>query len=294
MQSAVNSRHSVSGHRTVAHVDQSGWVLKLPPCTAYRRGLAFKLAIYPVGVADAKLFMRGVRGRIAISQSELYEDLWNGYFGEYGGKRVSGSEPVQFVGPAGILEGLLDSPASAPQAAAVVCHPHPLFQGSMNNKVAYILARAFNDLGAVSLRFNFRGVGRSEGEYAEGNGETADALAALDWLAARHPGLPLWLAGFSFGAYVALRAQSQRPVHRLVTVAPAVERFDTALIELPRIPWLLVQGDADEVVSPQAVFAWAAGLPVPPQTAVLAGAGHFFHGRLNDLRETVVAAFADG
>jgi uncharacterized protein len=206
---------------------------------------------------------------------------------------VSGGEPVQFNGPAGTLEGLLDNPAGTPQAVAVVCHPHPLFQGSMHNKVAYILARAYNDLGAVSLRFNFRGVGHSEGKYAEGDGETEDALAALDWLSSRRPGLPVWLAGFSFGAYVALRAQSQRPVQRLVTVAPAVERFDTKLIELPRMPWVLVQGDADDVVSPQAVFAWAAGLATPPQTAVLAGAGHFFHGRLNDLRQTVVAAFAD-
>ncbi|HET7394925.1 MAG TPA: alpha/beta fold hydrolase [Gammaproteobacteria bacterium] len=205
---------------------------------------------------------------------------------------MSGSESVQFTGPAGILEGLLDSPANVPRAVAVVCHPHPLFQGSMHNKVAYILARAFNDLGAVSLRFNFRGVGRSEGGYDEGTGELADALAAMDWLGSRHPGVPLWLAGFSFGAYVALRAQNQRPVQRLVTVAPAVERFDTTLIEAPRGPWLLVQGDADEVVSPQAVLDWAKGLAVAPRLAVLKGAGHFFHGRLNELRQAVVDTFA--
>lgn len=207
---------------------------------------------------------------------------------------MSGSENVQFAGPAGELEALIDNPASAPTAVAVVCHPHPLYHGSMHNKVAYILARAFNDLGAVSLRFNFRGVGRSEGGYDEGAGETLDALAAMDWLVARFAGLPLWLAGFSFGAYVALRAQSQRPVQRLVTVAPAVERFDTTRIELPRMPWLLVQGDTDEVVSPQAVFDWAAGLAAQPRTAVLKGAGHFFHGRLNELRQTVVDTFSDG
>lgn len=196
-------------------------------------------------------------------------------------------------GPAGLLEAILD-PVASPRAVAVVCHPHPLFQGTMHNKVAYILARAFNDLGAVSMRFNFRGVGRSEGEYSGGIGETDDALAAMDWLSAKHPGLPLWLGGFSFGAYVALRAQSRRPVERLVTVAPAVERFDATTIELPRMPWLLVQGDADEVVSPQAVLDWAGSLAVPPRLALLKGAGHFFHGRLNELRQTVVNAFTGG
>lgn len=203
---------------------------------------------------------------------------------------MNNNNTIIFNGPAGNLEGLLESVAE-PDAIAVICHPHPMYQGTMHNKVAYILARAFTDLGAVSLRFNFRGVGRSEGEYDAGVGETADALAAMDWLAAQYPGLPLWLAGFSFGAYVALRAQSQRPVKRLVTVAPAVERFDTAALKSPRMPWLLVQGDADEVVNPQAVLDWAAGLAVPPQIAVLKGAGHFFHGRLNELRGAITGAF---
>ncbi|HEX7965622.1 MAG TPA: alpha/beta fold hydrolase [Gammaproteobacteria bacterium] len=201
------------------------------------------------------------------------------------------TEPVSFAGPAGLIEGLLDHPPGEPIAVAVVCHPHPLQGGAMQNKVAYMLARAFNDMGAASLRFNFRGVGRSEGAFDHGVGETGDALAAVDWLMARHPGLPLWLGGFSFGSYVALRAQSQRPVERLVTVAPAVERFDTAAIEVPQCPWLLVQGDADEVVSPQAVLAWARALVHPPKLAVMAGAGHFFHGRLNELRELVVNSF---
>ena len=201
------------------------------------------------------------------------------------------TEPCTFPGPSGPLEGLLDSPATAPTAVAVVCHPHPLQGGAMTNKVAYILARAFNDLGAVSLRFNFRGVGKSAGVFDHGVGETGDALAALDWLSDRHPGLPLWLGGFSFGAYVALRAQSERPIARLVTVAPAVERFDTDAIRGPQCPWVLVQGDADEVVPPAAVLAWARGLARPPHITVLAGAGHFFHGRLNELREAVARGF---
>lgn len=201
------------------------------------------------------------------------------------------NEPCDFPGPAGRIEGLLDDPDAPPVAAAVVCHPNPVQGGAMQNKVAYMLARAFNDMGAVSLRFNFRGVGASAGTFDDGAGETWDALAAMDWLSARHPGLPLWLGGFSFGAYVALRAQSQRPVQRLVTVAPAVQRFDASPIVPPVCPWLLVQGDADDVVPAAAVLAWARAQPKPPQLAVLAGAGHFFHGRLNELREAVSGAF---
>ncbi len=205
---------------------------------------------------------------------------------------MAASEAVIFQGSAGQLEGLLDAPLDAARAIAVVCHPHPLQQGAMTNKVAYILARAFNDLGAVCLRFNFRGVGKSAGSFDDGIGETADALAAVDWLSVRYPGTPLWLGGFSFGAYVALRAQSERPVKRLVTVAPAVERLDTVVLKMPVCPWLLIQGDADEVISPQAVFDWARNLPQPPSLAVLKGAGHFFHGRLNELRQTVVEYFS--
>jgi hypothetical protein len=199
--------------------------------------------------------------------------------------------PCSFPGPTGTIEGLLDDPDTAPTAVAVVCHPHPLQGGAMQNKVAYMVARAFNDMGAVSLRFNFRGVGQSAGVFDDGIGETDDALAAIDWLMAEHPGLPLWLGGFSFGSYVALRAQSQRPVQRLVTVAPAVERFATVDIREPTCPWLLVQGDADEVVSPQKVLTWARGLKTPPMLAIMSGAGHFFHGRLNELREAVAASF---
>ncbi|HEV2111940.1 MAG TPA: alpha/beta hydrolase [Gammaproteobacteria bacterium] len=202
------------------------------------------------------------------------------------------TETCVFSGPAGQLEGILDFPGATPAAVAVVCHPNPAQGGSMQNKVAYILARAFNDLGAVSLRFNFRSVGGSEGAFDHGVGEVDDALAAVDWLMTRHVGLPLWLGGFSFGAYVALRAQAERPVLRLVTVAPAVQRFATAPITPPACPWLLVQGDADDVVPPQEVLDWAAGFGKSPKLAVLPGAGHFFHGRLNELRDAVVRGFS--
>ena len=156
----------------------------------------------------------------------------------------------------------------------------------MHNKVAHMLARGCNDLGLVTLRFNFRGVGASEGHYADGVGETGDARAALAWLADRYPGLPRWLCGFSFGAYVALRLAQDAVLDRLVTVAPPVGRlFDFAPLGPPDCPWLIVIGDADEVVDSAAVIAWARGLEPPPELIIMPGVGHFFHGNLAALRE---------
>lgn len=204
------------------------------------------------------------------------------------------SETFLLDGPAGALEAVLDYPAatSEPKAVALVLHPHPLQEGTMHNKVAWMLARSFVQLGAPALRFNFRGVGNSAGWHDNGAGETDDALAAFDWLQQRWPQAALWLGGFSFGAQVALRAVSQRPVQRLVTVAPPVARFKTQLTALPDCDWLLIQGDADDVVDPAEVIAWAGALAQPPQITVLPGAGHFFHGRLNDLRDAVLTHFA--
>ena len=191
-------------------------------------------------------------------------------------------------GPAGELESLLEMPADAgaPRHYGVVCHPHPLFGGTMENKVAHTLARSLHEAGMPSVRFNFRGVGASAGSYAEGEGETHDALAVLAWARARWPAAEPLLLGFSFGGVVAIRAAAQVETERLVTVAPAIGRIalDGAL---PRCPWLIVQGDADDVVAPREVLDWAAGLSPPPTIALLAGAGHYFHGRLTDLKDAV-------
>lgn len=205
------------------------------------------------------------------------------------------TEKLFLDGPAGRLEALLDLPGQkGVQAAAVVLHPHPLHEGTMLNKVAYTLARGFVQLGAPALRFNFRGVGKSEGQYADAVGETDDALAALDWMQARWPNAELWLGGFSFGAQVALLAANQRPVSRLVTVAPPVQRFAGQALERPRADWLLIQGDADEVVDAEQVLRWARAQSPPPRTEVLAGAGHYFHGRLNELRNIVLRHLVSG
>jgi alpha/beta superfamily hydrolase len=200
-------------------------------------------------------------------------------------------------GLVGDVEVLLDEPThdvieahSPVQNVAVVCHPHPLYGGTMTNKVTHTLARACNELGAVAVRFNFRGVGKSAGTHDDGQGETDDVLAMVQWTTQRWPGASIWLAGFSFGAAMALRASLRvtRVDHvvRLITVAPAL-RWLTQVSEAPPCPWLIVQGDQDELVNVQEVQKWATSLARAPHVAILPGAEHFFHGRLNDLRDTV-------
>jgi alpha/beta superfamily hydrolase len=198
------------------------------------------------------------------------------------------------AGPAGILEVVHESPDGTPQAIAVICHPHPLHGGTLNNKVVHQLARTFLQLGAVSVRFNFRGVGASQGGYDEGRGERLDLHAVADWANERWPGLELWLGGFSFGAFVAIEAVRDLRPTRLVTVAPAVRFLPDADIEVPVADWLVIQGDADEVVPCTAVRAWLGRLPHPPSLVVLNGAGHFFHGRLNDLKQALLDHFSAG
>ncbi len=191
------------------------------------------------------------------------------------------------AGPVGDLEAIVDKTSEAePQVVAVICHPHPLFGGNMHNKVTHILARACNDLGATAVRFNFRGVGRSTGAHDDGHGEVEDVLAVLAWVASRWPSAKVWLAGFSFGAAMALRAALQdERVARLVTVAPALRWLQQLGDSMPRCPWLVVQGDQDDLVDAAAVRAWVESLAHPPTLTVLAGAEHFFHGRLNELRQ---------
>jgi alpha/beta superfamily hydrolase len=213
---------------------------------------------------------------------------------------ISGPERLSLDGPAGALEALLEWPTPAgagaagpdPAAVGIVCHPHPLFGGTLTNKVVHTVARAFRARGAATLRFNFRGVGASAGQYDEGRGETDDLLAVAAWAGRRWPAAALWLGGFSFGSWVALRAVDRLVPRRLVTVAPPVGRWDFGALPTPRCPWLVVQGDRDELVDASAVAAWAAASGASPQLTVLAGADHFFHGRLHDLTDAV-GAFLD-
>ncbi len=194
-------------------------------------------------------------------------------------------QSVEIPGPVGPLQAIVEAPEDVvPGAFAVICHPHPLQGGTMTNKVVHTLARACNECGVPSVRFNYRGVGSSAGTYDGGVGETDDALAVIEWARLRWPGVPLWLAGFSFGGGVALRAALRIHAARLITVAPAAAR-EAPPAQLPACPWLLMQGDADEVIPANMVLEWVKGLPRQPEIRMFAGAGHFFHGRLIELRE---------
>jgi alpha/beta superfamily hydrolase len=200
-------------------------------------------------------------------------------------------------GPAGRLEAIREyDPAVSLRANAVVCHPHPQYEGSMENKVVYTLARAAVAAGAMALRFNFRGVGASAGEYGQGRGERDDLRAAETWLETRCPDRPRWRLGFSFGAAIVIAASSESACEALVTVAPPADRLADYGLETAASPragrWLLVQGDRDEVVSPAATLKWARSLANPPELAVFKGVGHYFHGELTPLRERVAKMLA--
>jgi alpha/beta superfamily hydrolase len=193
------------------------------------------------------------------------------------------------AGPAGAIEALIEEPhGGEPSSFGVICHPHPLFGGTLQNKVVHTLARSFQELGAPTIRFNFRGVGGSEGSFADGIGETEDALAVIAAGRRRWPGAALWLGGFSFGGAVAFRAAARAGAKLLVTVAPAVRLIDVSDSKVPDCPWLIVQGAVDELVDPALVQQWAAALDPAPTVKMLADVGHFFHGRLRELTTLVV------
>jgi alpha/beta superfamily hydrolase len=198
-----------------------------------------------------------------------------------------GVERFAIEGPAGTIEAVLDVPAAAPQGVALVCHPHPLQGGTLDNKVAQTLARTFAKLGYAAARFNFRGVGNSAGTFAEGIGETDDALAVLAHVRGRFgDGLPVALAGFSFGSFVQTRVAERVHAEGLVLVGPAVNRFRMQRVQANAI---VVHGEEDDVVPLADVFAWARPQQLP--VVVFPGCGHFFHGRLPQLASVVTAMY---
>lgn len=194
-------------------------------------------------------------------------------------------------GPAGALEVAVDlpEPAHARAGVAVVCHPHPLHGGSMHNKVVTMLERSLRESGLTTVRFNFRGVGKSEGEHDQGRGETLDLLAVAEWVTRTCPNDALWLGGFSFGAYVALLGARHLPVKQMVSIAPPAGRWDFSAVLAPHCPWLVVIGEEDDVVEPQQVYDWIDGMAEAerPQLIRMPETGHFFHRRLMDLRGAI-------
>ncbi len=204
------------------------------------------------------------------------------------------SQRLVFDGPVGTIEAMLEcpegiEPGMAVAAVAVVCHPHPRFQGTMLNKVVHTLARSAIDCGIPALRFNYRGVGESLGDYDEGKGETDDAEAACAHMNTLFGEAPLVLMGFSFGAGVVLRLAGRSEPVALVAAAPPVGRLGVPLTVEFSMPWQVIQGTADELVDYKEVEAWAKSQLPPPQLVVMDGVSHFFHGNLTLVRQDVRA-----
>lgn len=197
---------------------------------------------------------------------------------------------LSLSGPAGQLQTLVEwpsSPTSANPPIAVICHPHPPDGGTMTNKVVGTLAKAFTDSGFIAVRFNFRGVDGSEGVYDRGRGELSDCAAVLAWVREHRPDAPLALAGFSFGAWIALKAAEQAAPALMVSIAPPVGFRDFGDVRHPACPWLAVQGGADEIVPASGVLDWLHRQQPAPEIEIMPDTGHFFHGKLVPLRERV-------
>lgn len=198
------------------------------------------------------------------------------------------ADTLLLPGPAGNIETLIAVPPAPPAGIAVVCHPHPLHGGALSNKVTYALASCALKAGLVAARFNFRGVGASQGAHDEGRGETDDALAVIEWLRARAPQSPLLLAGFSFGAFVSLKAAARARPALQISIAPRFKYFAAEpLPARPAAPWLVVHGRDDEIVGHDETKAVLDRYAPPPELVTLDGVGHFFHGRLGDLEQAV-------
>ena len=195
-------------------------------------------------------------------------------------------------GPCGQLEALFLAVPEA-RGVALICHPNPVQGGTMLNKVVSTLQRTARDAGLATLRFNYRGVGASAGSHDMGSGEVDDAEAVAHWLRARYPQLPLTLLGFSFGGFVAaslggrLERQDIEPA-QLIMVAPAVHRLSADNPPAQRCRLTLIQPEADEVVDPQEVYAWSAALQRPHELLKVAECGHFFHGKLTELKDLLL------
>jgi len=194
-------------------------------------------------------------------------------------------------GPAGTLEVVVD-PATGPAlirpVIAVVCHPLSIEGGSLNNKVVTQTARALRDLGLSTVRFNFRSVGASQGRFDAGEGEQDDLRCVVQWVRQHCSDSALWLVGFSFGAYVSLRACATLQPQALISIAPPIGRgfWDFGEVQTPA-HWLVIQGDDDEIIDAKAVHAWLDQQNPAPQRVRMPQTSHFFHGKLLDLRTAI-------
>lgn len=195
-------------------------------------------------------------------------------------------------GEAGHLELLTTTPEHPSEGVAVICHPHPLHQGTMTNKVVHTLSRAFHNKNLHTVRFNFRGVGKSEGTFGNSVGEVADLMAILQWVDAVLEKPKLWLAGFSFGSYIAAMGASQHSCCQLFSIAPAVNHQPYNELSTITCPWIVIQGEQDEVIAPNLVYQWFNDAQRPNMQLIkVSDTSHFFHGKLIVLRDLIETSF---
>lgn len=190
-------------------------------------------------------------------------------------------------GPIGNLEAVVQTIPAPISRVGIICHPNPLQGGTMQNKVVTTIAKAFNHMSMAAVRFNYRGVERSEGQYGGIEGEIADCMAIVDWAQQQWPQAKLWFAGFSFGAFIAASVASKVSAEQLITIAPAVDRMPYNTISSVNCPWLVIQGENDDVVIPESVYSWFAQLNANKTLIKLADTGHFFHGKLIELQHII-------
>jgi alpha/beta superfamily hydrolase len=216
----------------------------------------------------------------------------------------------EIPGPAGVLEALLEEPplergvnadgllergqADGLHAAVVIGHPHPQYGGTMHTKAVFQAAKAFSRMGCAVLRFNFRGVGTSAGTFDDGAGEMDDFRAALDFMRARHPGAPLWAAGMSFGAWIALSAGAADPrVSTLVGICPPLSHYDFEAVRTSTKPKFFIQGERDERCPLKEMQAFYASAADPKELVVIDGADHLFDGKLVEVAEAIEDLLGD-
>jgi len=201
---------------------------------------------------------------------------------------------TEIPGPAGPLECLFEMPEGTPRAGVVFAHPLPTHGGTMHTKVVYQATKALARIGCVVMRFNFRGVGRSAGEWDEGRGEMEDYKAAVDDMAGRYPDLELWAAGFSFGSYIATTAGADDDrICALIVIAPPVDRYEFASVKLSTKPKFIVHGERDELISLKMVRHFYAQLPEPKELVEIDRANHLFDGQASEVGDALAELLED-
>lgn len=197
-------------------------------------------------------------------------------------------QALLITGPAGQQELLIcHSPASR-AVTCIICHPHPVYGGTMHNKVVYTLASTMEALNIKTVRFNFRGVQKSEGEFDHGVGELEDLLSVKEWVKQHYPEDDIWLAGFSFGAFIALKGYQYCQAQCLITVAPPVGQIYFENLPSVTCPWILVQGGQDEIIASEKVLSWVENQSPAPEILYFPDAGHFFHGQLVEMKDKLL------